>query len=236
MKKILILGILVLLIAPTLKSQILIALVFGDKLNNEKLEFGLNVGLNSSTISNADANKYHNGLNLGLNFIYKFSENWHVNPSLYFSYPMGARDLPIYEISDTNLNKVLERGIMERELSYFSLPVTLRYKMFGLTYFDFGPQFSLNTNAEDIFSISIDDEGSLKHSENVRKDHKLFDVGITAGFTQKLRSENGVSLKLRYYYGLLDVTKSDTKQYNSVIYFSVGVPIGGNSKSKNNKL
>lgn len=236
MKKILLIHILLFLLVPAVKSQILIALVFGDKLNNEKLEFGMNVGLNSSTISNANARQNHNGLNIGLNFVYKFSENWCVNPALYFSYPMGARDLPIYETSDTNLNKVLHKGTMERELSYFSLPVTLRYRLFGLTYFDFGPQFCLNTNAEDIFTVDIDDEGNVIHTQNVRKDHKLFDAGLTAGFTQKIRKENGVSLKLRYYYGLLDISKKEELQYNSSIYFSVGIPIGGNSKGKEDKL
>ena len=44
------------LIASQLHSQVLIALLFGDKLNTDKLDFGLTAGLNLSTISNlADA-------------------------------------------------------------------------------------------------------------------------------------------------------------------------------------
>jgi hypothetical protein len=49
------------------KSQVLIALLFGDKLNTDKLEFGLMVGPNFSYISNSNANGKA-GLGLGLYF------------------------------------------------------------------------------------------------------------------------------------------------------------------------
>ena len=40
-----------------LQSQVLIALLLGDKLNNGKMEFGLDGGLNFSSISELEANQ-----------------------------------------------------------------------------------------------------------------------------------------------------------------------------------
>ena len=51
-----------------LQSQVLIALLLGDKLNNGKMEFGLDGGLNFSSISELDANKWKRDFNLGFYF------------------------------------------------------------------------------------------------------------------------------------------------------------------------
>ena len=49
-------------------SQVLISLLLGDKLNTEKLKFGLDGGLNYSTISNIDPSRYRPNFNLGFYF------------------------------------------------------------------------------------------------------------------------------------------------------------------------
>lgn len=227
-----------LLIAHTASSQILIALIFGDKLNSEKLEFGLNIGANYSDIKNVAHSSNQRGLNMGMTFNYKFSKNFHLNPALYFAYPMGARGLNIYQTPDSSLSHIIEKATLDRELSYFSLPVTLRYRLFGNTYLEAGPQISLLKKAHDIFKIEIENEGELTYKVNLRDQYKLFDFGITGGITHKLREQNGVSLTLRYYYGLVDISKDPTKsnQHNSVFYFSCGIPIGGNAKAKGDRL
>ncbi len=234
MKKILALAFLTILITNAASSQILIALLFGDKLNGEKVEFGLNIGGNYSTLSNVNSNKNSPGLNIGMNFLFKINDRFHINPALFFAYPMGANKLPLYETPDTNLNKVLENANLQRKLSYFSLPVTMRYRLFGLTYIEAGPQVSLKTKAIDVFTIDIDGDNKLVYSENVRDKYTLFDFGVTAGITQKLRKKGGVSISLKYYKGLIDVSKDAAypNQKNEVFYFIVAIPIGGNPKEK----
>jgi len=49
-------------------SQVLISLLLGDKLNSEKLKFGLDGGVNFSNISKIDPSKYHAGFNLRFYF------------------------------------------------------------------------------------------------------------------------------------------------------------------------
>jgi len=55
-----------LLLGLNVQSQVLISLLFGDKLNSDGLEFGLEGGLNFSKISGLEANKSLRALNLGL--------------------------------------------------------------------------------------------------------------------------------------------------------------------------
>lgn len=232
LKRILITLLLVILVKLSF-SQVLIALVFGDKLNNDRLEFGLNIGINSSSITNIDHSKMQYGLNLGLNFIYKFNDRFIMNPSLYFSYPLGAMELTPYETADSNLNELLTNATLKRKLSYFSLPITFGYRVFGLTYIELGPQFGLNTSAEDVFTLSMFGDDEMVYTSDIKDDYKCLDAGFTIGITQKLREKNGVSLKLRYYYGFVDISKNSDQpnQHNSSIYFSAGIPIGGNKKS-----
>lgn len=227
-----------LLLAHTASSQILIALIFGDKLNSEKLEFGLNVGVNYSDIQNVTHTSNQRGLNIGMTFNYKFSKNFHLNPALYFAYPMGARGLDIYETSDSSLSHIIEDATLDRQLSYFSLPITLRYRLFGKTFIEAGPQVSLLSKGQDIFTLDIEDQGELTYKVNLREQYNLFDFGITGGITHKLREQNGVSLTFRYYYGLIDISKnaSQPNQVNSAFYFSCGIPIGGNAKGKDDRL
>lgn len=236
MNKRILLSIVLLLLVRVASSQILIALVFGDKLNNERLEFGLNVGLNASTISNVEQASYMAGLNLGMTFVYKINDRFHLNPALYFSYPLGAKGMTVYETPDSNLNELLREARLKRELSYFSLPITIRYRVFGKTFLEFGPQISLNTNAQDIFEVSMFNDDEVVYTRDLKDEYKRFDFGLTCGITQKLREQSGVHLTFRYYYGLLDISKNDDfpDQHSSSFYFSAGIPIGGNKKSKTN--
>lgn len=220
---------LLIIIVKISSGQILIALVFGDKLNNDKLEFGMNVGINTSSISNVDYSQHQIGLNLGLNFVYKINDKFNLNPALYFSYPLGAKKVALYETPDSNLNELLKDATLERKLSYFSLPVTIGYRLFGLTYIDVGPQFGLNSSAKDIFEVTMFENDEVIYTQDVKKNYKWLDAGLTIGITQKLKEKNGISLKLRYYYGLVDISKNpeEPNQHNSSFYFSAAIPIGG---------
>ena len=55
-------------ISTTAQSQILITLLFGDKLNSDRMEFGLEGGLNFSNISGFENDAYLSKFNLGFYF------------------------------------------------------------------------------------------------------------------------------------------------------------------------
>jgi hypothetical protein len=56
------------------KGQVLISLVLGDKLNSDKLEFGLDGGFNWSNISNLENANVQRNFNLGFYFNIKMKE------------------------------------------------------------------------------------------------------------------------------------------------------------------
>ena len=58
------------------QSQVLITLLFGDKLNTPELEFGLEGGVMWSKISEMDSQKYLVNWNLGFYFDILIKKQW----------------------------------------------------------------------------------------------------------------------------------------------------------------
>ena len=73
-------------------SQILISLLFGDKLNSEKLEFGLDGGFNFSQMSNFESSKPLTTFNLGFYFDILLKDQWYINTGLRITY-LSMQDL-----------------------------------------------------------------------------------------------------------------------------------------------
>lgn len=109
-------------------SQILISLLFGDKLNSEGLEFGLEGAYSSSFISGMDSPSRLNGLNLGFYFDIKIKNAC----SLYTGCMVKSR-LGIDQLSDNDLRLLGatihdQEGDYSQKLSYFIVPALLKYK------------------------------------------------------------------------------------------------------------
>jgi Outer membrane protein beta-barrel domain len=212
------------------KSQVIIALLFGDKLNSDKLEFGLTVGPNFSFISNSEAN-WKAGLGLGLYFNVKLSDNWYFHPEAVPKSPFGGKQIPVYPLDDPNLDASFQNGTITREISYISLPLLFRYRIKGLLFAEAGPQLSLRTNVKDIFQVDAAG-GELEFVKNVENDYTRFDFGAAVGLVMKLKRDNGMGIGLRYYYGFIDVMKTMAgSQQNRGLFVYLSFPVGG-AKSK----
>jgi hypothetical protein len=111
----------------TAQSQVLISLIFGDKLNSEFLEFGLEGGANFSTISNMGSSALNPGFNLGFYFDLKSRKNpaWMINTGVIVKSPMGAQDIPVYSLNDENLDNTFAGGHVNREIRYFNVPILI---------------------------------------------------------------------------------------------------------------
>ena len=81
-----------LFITFSIQSQVLIALLLGDKLNSGNIEFGLDGGYNYSKVSGFDANKKLSEFNLGFYFDIKMKENWYLNTGLLVKSTLGIDD------------------------------------------------------------------------------------------------------------------------------------------------
>ena len=71
----------VLFFSGSIYSQVLVAIIFGDKLNSPNVEFGINVGLNYSTISNTPGTNMKQGLNIGPFFHIRITDRFYFHPA-----------------------------------------------------------------------------------------------------------------------------------------------------------
>lgn len=140
---------------------------------------------------------------------------------------MGADNLPTYSLNNANLDSVFSGGDVQRRLSYFYVPLLIKYRFKSNFYAEAGPQFGLFYNAFDEFSNNVDDN-KLTYSEDVRKRYHTLDAGITVGLGYRLFKGNGMNLGIRYYHGLVDVNASSfgENMANRTLYFTIGIPIG----------
>ena len=201
----------------------------GDKLNSDKLEFGLDGGLNLSDIQGDDDAKYTSRFNLGFYFDLKLKNpSWMVHTGVIVKSTMGSKDLPVYPLDNPDLNAAFEDGKVNRKLTYFNVPVLMKYRFKNNFSVEAGPMFGLMNQSKDVFTKEIKDKDDLSYKIKIRDNYHPLDAGLMMGLGYRLMGGNGMNLGIRYYYGLVDITLDDStpNQFNRSLYFSVGIPIG----------
>jgi len=219
----------------TAQSQVLISLIFGDKLNSEFLEFGLEGGVNFSTISNMGSSATNPGFNLGFYFDLKSRKNpaWMINTGVIVKSPMGAQDIPVYSLNDENLDNTFAGGSVNREIRYFNVPILIKYQFKNNIYVKAGPQFGLLAKAFDEFKKEINNDDVI-YKKNIRDQIHVIDAGLAIGTGYHLNVGNGLNFTVQYYHGLVTVMKGDgpNNQFNRSWYITAGIPIGKGKAAK----
>ncbi|MBB4802814.1 hypothetical protein HNP37_002889 [Flavobacterium nitrogenifigens] len=209
-------------------SQVLISLIFGDKLNSPFLEFGLEGGINLSDISNLESSGMNPGFNLGFYFDIKSRKNpaWMINTGVIVKSPMGARHIPVYSLDDENLDNTFEGGTVNREIRYFNVPILIKYQFKNRIFVKTGPQFGLLASAFDEFTNEIN-KNDVTYKKKIRDEIRVIDAGIALGTGYHMNVGNGLNITIQYYYGLVPVMKGDGPNvYNRSLYLTAGIPIG----------
>jgi Outer membrane protein beta-barrel domain len=211
----------------TAQSQVIISLLLGDKLNTGKIEFGLDGGLNLANQSGLEGSDNLRTFNLGFYFDFKLKkEPWMVHTGVIVKSNLGADDLPVYSLKNTNLDSVFLGGDVQRKLSYFNVPVMMKYKFKTHFYAEAGIQLGLLYKAFDNFS-NVYEDNTLTYSKDVSNRYYALDGGLRAGLGYRLFKGNGMNLGVGYYYGLVDVLASPSgNNANRSWYFTAGIPIG----------
>lgn len=219
-------------VSSQLHSQVLIALLFGDKLNSGNLEFGLTGGLNMSDISNFDQAKMKQGLNLALFFNIKLSDRWYIHPEAAPKYATGVKSLPPYPLGDESLDNLLKDGTVTRKISTIAVPLMMRYRIKGQFFAEAGPQINLRTKAKDVF-----ENGDLTYEKDIKDQLTRFDAGLAFGFAQRLKQGPGaVALSVRYYAGITDLDKlTPGSQKHGVFQLLASIPVGGGKQKAERK-
>ncbi|MFH6959765.1 porin family protein [Flavobacterium aquidurense] len=227
MKKGLLLLIALFCMAPA-HSQVLISLIFGDKLNSPFLEFGLEGGVNFSTITDLESSGTNPGFNLGFYFDFRSKQNpaWMINTGVIVKSPMGAHGIPVYSLNDTNLDNTFAGGSVNREIRYFNVPILIKYQFKNNIYLKTGPQFGLLAKAFDEFTKEVNKD-DVVYKKNIRDQIRVIDAGIALGAGYHMNIGNGLNVTVQYYYGLVPVMKGDGPNvYNRSLYVTAGLPIG----------
>ncbi|MHA4843818.1 porin family protein [Flavitalea antarctica] len=230
--------ILCLLVYSSSRSQVLISLLLGDKLNTGKIEFGLEGGVNWSWLKNLDGSRGLTGFNLGFYFDIKTrNPNWMFNTGVIVKSPMGADDLPVYTLKDPGLDSAFVGGRVARKLRYFNVPLMMKYTFKNYFFVKGGIQLGLRSKCFDEFTKSVNDKNDLRYKLDTRDLYHALDAGLAIGLGYRLLRGNGMNLNLQYYYGFIDVVVDDStpSQFNRVLYLTAGIPIGKNPAKKKDK-
>jgi hypothetical protein len=217
------------------QGQVLISLIFGDKLNSDKLEFGLDGGFNWSTISSLEEANLKRGFHLGFYFDIKLQEKLFIHTGVIVKSPMGTEGLHPYSLGDDDLDSVLLESSVSRKLRYFNVPILLMYRFYGPLFVELGPQLGLLSKATDEFTQDVFDKNDLLFINNIRDDYRRIDAGLTGGLGYKFDKGPGIKFGVRYYLGLTEILKENPgdPQKNRSLYLYASIPIGsGKAKAK----
>jgi hypothetical protein len=217
------------------RSQILISILLGDKLNSDKIEFGLDGGVNYPDMRGVEEGEMKPNFNLGFYFDIKTKNpKWLFHTGVLVKSTLGTAGLPVYSLNNADLDNAFVGGQVQRKINYFNVPIGMKYK-FNPRFFALGAMVpSLRNKAHDIFTTEFGKD-DLEFKRDINSELHRLDFGVMGGLGYRLMGGNGMNLTLSYYYGLVDIVIKDTtpEQYNTSLYLSVGIPIGaGKAKEK----
>jgi len=219
-----------LFIGYSTNAQILISLIFGDKLNSPNIEFGLDGGLTLASLPGLDNSKTRSAFNLGFYFDFRLKSNpsLFINTGVMVKGPMGANKLPVYSLNDAALDTSFTGGDVERKLNYFYVPFTLKYMFKNNFYAKAGIQVGLRNACTDVFTNTLEDKEDLVFKKDIKSMYHNLDGGLAFGIGYHLIKGQGMNIGITYYLGLIDarVDDSGSNQFNRAFYFNVGIPIG----------
>ncbi|MEO6169277.1 MAG: porin family protein [Chitinophagales bacterium] len=216
----------------TANSQVLISLLLGDKLNSDKLEFGLDGGVSLLNMTNTPGSNLLVNWNLGFYFDFKMNEKLFIHTGVIVKSKMGTADLEAYSLDNSELDTLFTGGTVDRKINYFNVPVLLRYRFVDYLHVEGGFQLGLRYTGFDNFSQSINNS-NLLYKNDVKDNFERLDAGVVLGLGYKLKKGKGMTLSARYYYGFVDANKLTTgSQHNTATYLNVSIPIGKGKAEK----
>jgi len=227
------------MVSTTLHSQVLIALIFGDKLNSPGIKFGIDGGVNFSSLTSIGSATYTPEFNLGLyfDFLLKKNTNWYLHTDLLLRSPMGSSGLEPYSLNNPGLDTMFSGGHITRQLGYINIQALVRYKFKRQIFLEIGPMLGVLIEATDVFYNTVNEKNDVSYKNNIYKQCNWFDIGGMAGIGYQFLKGTGVNFGLRYYYGFINVvanTYYHSGQNNS-FYLFVSIPVGAGEKSKAKK-
>jgi hypothetical protein len=227
-----------LFISYTTHAQVLISLLFGDKLNSPNIEFGLDGGANFGNIANLEKSKMLPMFNLGFYFDIRLKNQWMVHTGVIVKSTQGADKINTYPLDNIALDTIFASGHVTRKVNQFAVPIMVKYRFATYFHVEAGPMLSLRTKGYDYFKNKIEEEDDVTYKVDIADNYKRIDAGIMAGVGFKLsRLPKTSQFGIRYYYSFMDPVKDNPgkAQYFSSLYLYCSIPIGAQPKSEKEK-
>lgn len=216
-------------------SQIIIALLFGEKLNSGKLEFGLVLGPTFTNLTNTGGD-YRSGLNLGMFFNIRPDKKFFLHVELTPKASIGAKNITPYSLGNDSIDQFFDEGSVERILKTMGVTVLGRYAISSKFFADAGFQPDILFKERDIFTSTYKDN-ELQYTKKLEDKFTRLNFQFAAGLFYKFKPDKGsMGMGLRYVHGLTDIDKllSGT-QVSTSWQLNITIPIGAVPKEKNPK-
>lgn len=211
-------------------SQVLISLIFGDKLNSPGVEFGLEGGFNFSHLGGMESHNSLGSFNIGLYFDIKMKDQWFLYTGVLVKSKLGMDKLSEGDLDFLQVDLYPEAGDYSQVLNYFLVPALAKYKLKNHFYIEAGPQFGWMHKAWVEYNSDIDGKDARIRQYN--KDMiNWFDTGIVGGMGYQLLKGKGMTIGIKYYYGFIDVYKGKSGTKNNSLFLKANIPIGAAKKN-----
>jgi hypothetical protein len=212
-------------------SQVLLSLIFGDKLNSDGLEFGLDGGVNFSNISDLDSANNIAPFNLGFYFDIRVKEQWSIYTGVLVKAELGVNKLTQNDLEFLQARIFEEPGTYSQRIRYFLVPALMKYSFDNNIFLEGGPMFGLRHKAWIEYRTDADGFESVIKQNN--KDAiNAMEVGAAFGVGYRFKNK-GWGVGLRIYHGLTNVYKDRSGTHNRALFLRANVPIGaGKAKKK----
>lgn len=210
------------------QGQVLIGLLFGDKVSSDRFHLEFNVGANFADLSGVEGTKLKPGFTLGLGGEWRFAGDFMLQPELVPFYSTGAKNLPTgaFDVPPA-LDSLVSDVSAERRTGYFAIPVLVKYGALGRQlHIGAGPQIGFLTSGTDRIQGTINKDITVE--EDIEDKLNSTDAGIVFNLSYKLQPSFGTGINVRYYLGLTDTIKDNPGDaiYNRVLSVFVSVAIG----------
>ncbi len=233
MKKAVVFALLFVWAATLAHSQVLIALLLGDKLNSDKFELGVRLAGNFQSLANIKCDSRFS-IGFGVYGILKLNEKLSLQPELLFKDPRGAAGLLPETFGNADLDPLLADASVTMKLSYVTLPVLLKYSLTPQLSLGCGPQIGFLTGATNVYVAEVFAADDLVFKDKIKPALNDLDFALAFNLEYKLMRQRAIRIGFRYYLGLTDIFKTNPGEpvKNSVFQINLSIPLGGKAKAK----
>lgn len=204
-------AVLLLAAAVPAHGQVLIGLLFGEKLATPNFNMGFEIGVNFATLDGLPGAERMNRTVFGLFADWRFSEHVHLGGAILPAAGRGANGLTPAFTGDPVIDSQIVGTTMSRSLGYVELPVVLKWAPKRETGFRVGVGASVGfvTGATDRYAASTPIGSEYVLERDIGHAIPGVDLGLSVEAEWRLWM---LAIAARYTHGLTDMRAQGTPQ------------------------